>query len=350
MEQILSHGQAANVMICLVLAIHLFSVKATVRLPARMLGVNYLMYSCQSLLLIGWVNDLSPAYMSIIRPVTAMLIGPVFYFYFLTVKRLKPQFNRVDYLHLIPCLLLLLAFMMQSRVLFLTDYFIIGSFVFYLILMAIPMRQGKKLFKHLETEPQQPYTWLCILACMMVINIGVDIAVLAEIQAGKALNESLALFLGTSIFLIINVTVAFATIRRNPLIEWMYELSLRTFSENDIVSAQNKEHFARWEILVTNEELHKRDFGITLSEAAKKLQIPSRQLSNAINLCYGKSFSQYLNDRRVDEARRLIQARPEMTMIDVMNAAGFSSKSNFNKEFQRVLGMPPSKYRLASID
>ncbi len=346
MEQILSHSQSANMVICLMLAIHLFSVRATLRLPAQMLGANFLMYACQSLLLIGLLNDLSPAYISVIRPVSAMLIGPIFYFYFLTVKRLKPQFKKADILHIIPCLLLLLAFITQSRLLFMTDYLIIGSFIFYLALMAIPMLQGKKLFNHLKTEPTQPYKWLCILALMMFVNIAIDAAVAAEIQAGKPLNKSLALFLGTSLFLIINATVAFETLKRNPLIEWMYELSLRTLSEKDTVSAQSKEHFARWETLVKTQELHKREFGITLTEAAKKLQMPSRQLSSAINICYGKSFSQYLNDKRVQEAKRLIQLHPEMNMIDVMYASGFSSKSNYNKEFQRAVGMPPSKYRL----
>lgn len=349
MEQILSHGQAANLMICLVLAIHLLSVRARVRLPAQMLGANYLMHACQSFLLIGWINEMSLPYMYIIRPVSAMLIGPVFYFYFLSVKRLKPKFKAVDYLHFIPSLLLLLAFITQSPILFATDYFIIGSLVLYLVLVAIPMLQGKKMFSHLETEPRQPYKWLCVLAMLMLVNIGIDVAVVVELETGKALNQSLALFLGTSFFLIINLAVAYVIIRRNPLVEWMYELSLRTFSEKEFVSAQNKECFVKWEALVASEQLHKRDFGITLSEAAKKLQIPSRQLSNAINLCYGKSFSQYLNDKRVSEAQHLIQTNPEMTMIEVMNAAGFSTKSNFNKEFQRVLGMPPSKYRLSLL-
>ncbi|WP_284218441.1 AraC family transcriptional regulator [Agaribacter marinus] len=349
MEQILSHSQAANVMICLVLALHLFSVSTRVRLPARMLGVNYLMYSCQSFLLIGLLNDVNLSYTSVIRPTTAMLLGPVFYFYFLTVKRTIPQFKWVDYLHFFPCLLVLFAFIAQSRFLYLTDYLIIGSFAFYLILMTIPMLQGVKVFSHLSTEPKRPYQWLCILALMMAVNIVAEVAVLTEIHAGKALNESLALFIGTSLFLVINAIVAFATLRRNPLIEWMYELSVQTFSENDVASAENNAHFGRWEVLVTTEELYKKEFGITLSEAARKLQIPARQLSNAINQCYGRSFSQYLNDKRVKEAQRLIQADPEMTMIDVMYAAGFNSKSNFNKEFQRVSGMPPSKYRLALL-
>lgn len=62
---------------------------------------------------------------------------------------------------------------------------------------------------------------------------------------------------------------------------------------------------------------------------------------------YGQSYSVYLNDQRIAEAKRLLLAEPDMPVIDVMQQAGFSSKSNFNKKFLRVVGLSPSAFRQA---
>jgi len=53
----------------------------------------------------------------------------------------------------------------------------------------------------------------------------------------------------------------------------------------------------------------------------------------------------YLNDQRIREAQVLLRENIEMPIIDVMQNSGFSSKSNFNKEFLRVTGMSPSAFR-----
>ena len=111
--------------------------------------------------------------------------------------------------------------------------------------------------------------------------------------------------------------------------------------DDDIATAL----FQRWEALVKADNLHKQEFGITLTLAAKKLQVPARQLSNAVNQLYGKSFSVHLNDLRIQEAQRLLVEHPEMPVIEIMQESGFSSKSNFNKEFLRVTKVAPTTFR-----
>jgi AraC-like DNA-binding protein len=350
MEQILSHSQAANILICLILALHLFFVKARIKLSAHLLGINYLLYGCQSFLLIMLISGIDSTFASVLRPSIAMMLGPVLYLYFLSVKRKEAKFKLVDYVHFLPSVLLFLAISERSPVLFLIDYIIISSFSIYLILMILPMRGGADIFKHLGTDAKLAHRWLCVLAIMMAISIVIETAVFFEIKAGKTPNKSIALFAGTSLFLVMNAIVAFAALRRSELFEWMYEFGLQNIVsklDKQPLLSEHKETYDRWQALVEAEELYKNEFGITLSQAARKLQIPARQLSNAINQHYGKSFSQYLNDQRVNEAKRLIKQHPEFSMLDVMYASGFSSKSNFNKEFQRVLGIAPTQYRIS---
>src|SRR5690625_5400369 len=78
--------------------------------------------------------------------------------------------------------------------------------------------------------------------------------------------------------------------------------------------------------------------------------IPSRQISTAINRVYGGSFSQYLNDCRVQEAQRLLIEQPDLPITQLMLDAGFTTKSNFHKEFRRITGLPPGEYRKQALE
>lgn len=86
-----------------------------------------------------------------------------------------------------------------------------------------------------------------------------------------------------------------------------------------------------------------RDPDLTLTRLARKLGIPARQISAAVNRL-GRNVSQHVNEYRINEARRLL-AQTDLAVTSVMFECGFYTKSNFNREFARVTGMTPSDYR-----
>ncbi len=77
---------------------------------------------------------------------------------------------------------------------------------------------------------------------------------------------------------------------------------------------------------------------------ARRLGLPVRQLSAAINLVHGRNISQIVNEYRINEAARLL-GTTDGRITDIMFASGFQTKSNFNREFRRVTGVNPSEYR-----
>lgn len=84
------------------------------------------------------------------------------------------------------------------------------------------------------------------------------------------------------------------------------------------------------------------DPDLTLSRLARKLHVPIKQLSAAINRHKGENVSRYVNRFRVDDACERL--RGGATVTEAMLASGFNTKSNFNREFLRVVGQPPSKF------
>ncbi|KHJ55598.1 hypothetical protein LA66_02805 [Aureimonas altamirensis] len=101
----------------------------------------------------------------------------------------------------------------------------------------------------------------------------------------------------------------------------------------------------RVEALMRDTELYK-DLDLNLARISRRLGLPSRQVSIAINRSHGISVSQYVNEHRVRHASRLLRGTGD-SVTAIMLDSGFMTKSNFNREFLRVMGMTPSAWRRA---
>ena len=88
-----------------------------------------------------------------------------------------------------------------------------------------------------------------------------------------------------------------------------------------------------------------QDPDLSLSRIARRLSVPARRVSEAINRELGLNVSQFVNEHRIRAAMKGLRDE-DMPIADVMLEAGFRTKSNFNREFKRVTGETPQTYRL----
>lgn len=86
------------------------------------------------------------------------------------------------------------------------------------------------------------------------------------------------------------------------------------------------------------------DPDLTLARLAKRLHVPARRISEAINQRHGINVSHYVNRIRVLVAADMLR-NTDRPIAEIMTACGFRSKSNFNRECHRVLGGSPSAVR-----
>lgn len=108
-------------------------------------------------------------------------------------------------------------------------------------------------------------------------------------------------------------------------------------------SAEDQTTMQMIDLAMTSKQLY-RDPDLTLSRLSRRLGVPSRQISTAINRIHGRNVSQVVNEYRISEAQRLL-IETELPITTVMFECGFQTKSNFNREFSRVTGTTPSDYR-----
>ena len=79
---------------------------------------------------------------------------------------------------------------------------------------------------------------------------------------------------------------------------------------------------------------------LTLDEFAKRVELPSRQVSAAINQCLQQNFHEFVNRYRVEEAKRILSLpdKERQTVVQISSMSGFNSKAAFNRFFKKFAG------------
>ncbi len=86
---------------------------------------------------------------------------------------------------------------------------------------------------------------------------------------------------------------------------------------------------------------------LTLFDLAAKLNISAHQLSFLINQVFGQNFNSFINQHRVEEAKRLLidDKLSHLNLLGIGFEAGFNSKTAFNTTFKKMTGLTPSAYK-----
>ena len=89
------------------------------------------------------------------------------------------------------------------------------------------------------------------------------------------------------------------------------------------------------------------DNRLSLNSLANTLGVPSYKLSQAINRCEGKSFIDYINCKRIEEAKSLLTYRSynHYSIEGIAWEVGFNSKVSFISAFKKIEGVTPNVYR-----
>jgi AraC-like DNA-binding protein len=78
---------------------------------------------------------------------------------------------------------------------------------------------------------------------------------------------------------------------------------------------------------------------------AQRLGEPYYLVSRVVNEAEGKTVADLVNEYRVERAKRLLQARPQETILEIAMDSGFQAKSTFNEVFRKTVGATPTEYR-----
>lgn len=216
-----------------------------------------------------------------------------------------------------------------------TLYHLLSSALIFLLLTAYFSRQPTT--HHTDARRMRHQYWLIIaLVALSLFLMGIDLAhITGHIGAPQSDYVATLIRIGfiylvlTSLFRVFDRAVevdkeripTLTQTRRKPSDDWIVEKIERAM----------KRDYAY------------RDFG-TLESFSAQLAIPEHQVSRVINAHYGMSFSDFINEHRIAEAKQRL-ASETTPITSIAMEVGFGSIASFNRVFKESTGMTPTAYR-----
>lgn len=122
----------------------------------------------------------------------------------------------------------------------------------------------------------------------------------------------------------------------DSLFQVAFVIQERDKREQDKKTARQKEAYAEF----IQEWYHRDEFNI--SNLADQFGIPERRAYQEFKSCFGITFSEYLENIRIQKACELL--KQGVSVKDVAERTGYGSDYSFRRAFKRVMGLAPSYY------
>ena len=142
-------------------------------------------------------------------------------------------------------------------------------------------------------------------------------------------------------------------VRINTLLNNRQKIQKKFKEEQEANNSSNKEdggeHFSNPDVEFVNKltkliKEHFMDSEYSRDDLAMEMGISSSSLYNKVKTTTGLTIIAFTNKLRLEEAKRIIKAEPEVTMAEVAIRAGFNTPKYFSKCFKDAFGIYPRDY------
>lgn len=265
-----------------------------------------------------------------------VLIGPFLFLYIKTILKGKKQ---LWWLHVIPVSIIVITLGIlypYSEHRFLWKRYIINviniQWGIYIIITTFYIKGIlKKLF--LDTKNSKPIdVWI------VTVFLGV-LAIWLAYKFGTYVSYIVGASTFTFVFILIVLFWIFKK-KHNPI---FYEEQVK-YADKRIEKDEAEIFNKKLEKLVLEKELYKNS-NLKLADVAKELHVLPHYLSQFLNDNKGKSFSTYINEYRIEAAKKMLKTSTNYTTEHIGYECGFNSKSTFFTTFKKIVGNTPSTYK-----
>lgn len=310
--------------------------------PARLFLCIFLLTLAVIGLLLGLRLSFDAPWAARAQPLVAVMVAPSAYLGFAALTQSgAPNWRRTLLVNGLPVVLAQLIILAGIPVS--ADVLVLGITSVYLVRLARLSRREADEFVHVAPHAMRIsrsaiYATIVLLGLMVATDLSI---VAAGVFAGDA--YILTFLTGASGVLtafIFVVALVGAPMLLRITKEDVVKVGGPTDSDQAMLVALDA---------LMNEQQFYTDSSLTLARVARRLSVPVRDVSAAINRMTGENFSRYINGFRVRHAQKALR-ETGLPITEVMFDAGFVSKSSFNTEFRRIVGQTPSQYRAEGAD
>jgi len=330
----------ASASLAVVLAIYLATSSGLPKKSLRLLAAAVLTIAILNLLsLLQFSNADHP--ILLLRPGLAAAFPALLFLHIAAAARPGQELVLLDALHVLgPLAAISLRFAQAGQSL---DLFIVGLQLFYLTRIAWVSRRGAGSFENLGAPLSVLFNrWRRLVMSFLMFVILLDLLITFEIGDDVGAVGHQWVFGLTGIVLVLGLSyLLVSSLHRKGPLTWASN-RYRTYSPGQ------ESLLERLEAELTGSRAF-LDANLTLQRFARRVGVPKRDVSAAINDGRNCNYNHWLNRFRICEAQRLMEEDPNLGMTDVMFAAGFQNKSTFNAAFRAIAGQSPTAWRDRSV-
>jgi len=293
----------------------------------------------------------------------SFLYGPLLYFYFKRINY-NYKFKLLDALHLIPSIVLLVSifpyYMMSSlekfnilfdgrKDLLPAAYTVIIikilSLSIYAFLILKMYRKNKKAIN--KKKSKDTFCWqrnLLSLHIIYTIAYIIYAGGVTGIVNFQPLFHLQIVVMVSAVFYVAYIAYGQPEIFKGKM-KLLDPLNLFKYKKSGLtpsLSMELKENLMR----LLNEDKVFLDNELNLESLSNKLDTTRHNTSQVINEHFKMSFSELMNQYRIDEATKILK-RDEYNSLSIIQVAyevGFNNKVSFNKYFKKQLSVTPTQY------
>nr|WP_315035584.1 helix-turn-helix domain-containing protein [uncultured Chryseobacterium sp.] len=223
--------------------------------------------------------------------------------------------------------------------------------LFYTGLSYVTIRKHQRKIQQFSSNTEGiNLNWLeYIILVLLIVNI---IYVIYNLfYDPKSLN-----FVINTVFLMVIYFVAYYSLKQKEIypLEEQQRKDLISIEENSDSEEVKKKLISDEELLRIKTQLENimetekpyLDSELNLIRLSEMLSVSTHHLSYVVNTGFGKNFFQYVNEFRVEYAKKLLkQTDSKLSILGIAYEAGFNSKTSFNTTFKKVTGQTPSEFK-----
>nr|WP_297918059.1 helix-turn-helix domain-containing protein [uncultured Allomuricauda sp.] len=271
------------------------------------------------------------------------LIGPLFYLYVKSSLDYNASIKNYWWLHIVPAALAITIIGLLYPSTFnyvngptrLSQYvvaFIYFQWFVYLVLTALLLKKSFGSVLHSRFKLNNEETWLVSL----FLGIGI-------FWIGPLVTSHTTYMVGALSFSIIFYALLFLWIFKFRKTSGFFESHVKYASKKiDIYEAEALS--IKLNQLFKEKELF-RNPNLKIADLAKDLNVPSQRLSQFLNDNMGKSFSNFINEYRINAAKKMLLHEDRYKAETIGYECGFNSKSTFFTTFKKLTGHTPANFK-----
>lgn len=271
--------------------------------------------------------------------------GPLLYFYTLHTIFRDYQVRRIQLLHAIPFLTILVSALLGHGLCFKIGSLLYIGLIIYVTLSLRQILAYRQVVRNTRsTIDRINLSWLQWALIIFTVTLLTDIY--SHFYGTIELIPDVSI---VSISLLILINGVFYKGLKQPQIFLGVSLEDKQASISNLNSRPLEEFQEEADIILEyfaqNRPYTEPD--LTLAELAGQLNMNTRRLSEVINRYFGQNFMDFINSYRIDYAKLRLKnpVDPKETIAEVMYDVGFNSKSSFYTIFKQKTGKTPSEFK-----